>query len=278
MPPKDKSAYSRTWDAYVTKSFPRIKAGPPHQAENLQPWQVLNTTDAEYTWPGDEWGDARAVAQILDTCVAPYLGAAPQAICEIASGGGRFTQALLDRYPDTRLHCFDISQAFLDQMQRRFADEIALGRVRTHRLTDRPALMFKTLEKAGLRRTLDAVVSFDAMVHVELHSVLIYVATAAATLKPGGLLAMNVADGANPRAFEKLLCNAPGAFRLGGQAGPHFQFMSREIVDTMLSRMGFVYDLHDCNGRDLFFSARLDDPEAAPRAFKDAGSNWLPAA
>lgn len=269
-----RSVYSRTWDNYVTKSFPDIQNAPARKPGDLREWQVLNTTDDHYTWPGDEWGDADAVARILDTCVAPYLVAPPAHAVEIASGSGRMTRPFLDRFPNAQIGCFDISQAFLDQMHLRFPDEIASGQMTTHLLNDKPGFMYEVIETAGLQGRIDCLFSYDAMVHVELHTVLIYIATAAAVLKPGGLLSMSVADGANPLAFQKMLCNAPSVFRLGGQAGPHFQFMSHDILEYMLPRMGFAFDLHDCNGRDIFFSARLEDPGAARRSFRDAGSNW----
>ena len=112
------------------------------------------------------------------------------------------------------------------------------------------------------------------MVHVELHSIIIYIATAAAVLRPGGLLSMNVADASTEKGFQKLLFNAPGVFRQGGAAGAHFQFAAPDILAMVLDRFGFSYTFHDCNKRDLFFSARLQDPDAARQAFWASGSKW----
>ena len=274
MRKEEKSIYAATWDRYVTEGFSQIQDRPPHRARDLYSWQVLNTTDDTYTWPGDEWGDADDVSRILDTCLMPHLPADTGQFCEIASGAGRFTDLLLRRYPEARFTCFDISRAFLDQMQARFPQQIAAERMRLSQLTERPEHMYQVLDAAGLVRKLDCVFSFDAMVHVELHTVLIYLATAAAVLKPDGLLTMNVADATNPHGFQKLIFNAPGVFRQGGQAGMHFQFMSADILNMLLTRLGFSAELHDCNGRDLFFSARLTDPDAAQRAFRSGGSRW----
>jgi len=270
----EKSVYAATWDKYVTEDFPKIQAGPRRTKDDLRSWQVLNTSDEAYVWPGDEWGDAQAVARILETCVFPYLDAAPGLLCELASGGGRITSAVLRKYPQARLECFDISSEFLDQIHRRFSPEIAAGRVGTTLLTSDPQVMYRTIRQRAGQGQVDCIFSFDAMVHVELHSIVLYLATAAATLKPGGLVAMNVADGSREPGFHKLLFNAPGVFRQGGTAGPQFQFASPDIIAMVLERFGFSYEFHECNNRDLFFSALLQDPGAARRSFETAGSTW----
>jgi len=112
------------------------------------------------------------------------------------------------------------------------------------------------------------------MVHVELHTLVMYFAIAAETLKPGGLLAMNVADATSESGFLKLINNAPGVFRLGGDAGPQFQFTSPDAIALVLKKFRFSVEFHDCNGRDLFFSARLLDPHAARQQFSKSGSKW----
>jgi SAM-dependent methyltransferase len=272
-----KSHYADTWDRYVNEDFPRIQQASAKKASELQSWQVLNTSDETYAWPGDEWGDAEAVQRILRTCIfEPLSSSAPARLCELASGAGRITAPVLSNWPEVRIDCFDVSQAFLDQMNERFVDEITAGRLRTFLLTEEPLGFYRTLAQNDLAGRIDAVYSFDAMVHVELHSLAIYIATAAAILKPGGLLAMNVADATNERGFQKLLFNAPGVFRRGGAAGPQFQFVSPEILRKLLKSMGFSCEIHDCNGRDLFFTARLEDADAARRSLDKAGAGWWP--
>lgn len=268
------SVYSETWDTYVTKGFPEIQSRPPRKPGDLRAWQVLNTTDTAYEWPGDEWGDAASVAKILGTCVLDHIPADAKDFCEIGSGAGRITAALLEAVPGARVDCFDISAEFLSQVNRRFPDEIAAGQVTTNLITNNPKDMYRALDQAGRVRRLDCVYSFDAMVHVELHSVLMYLAVAAAVLRPDGLLTMSVADAANPQGFQKAIFNAPGVFAQGGRAGMHFQFMSPDILATALGAFGFNYETYDCNGRDLFFSARLADLNAVERTFQAAGSGW----
>ena len=116
---------------------------------DLHPWQVLNNSDDSYAWPGDEWGDAEAVQHILETCVFRYLDAEPGHICELASGAGCITQAVLRKYPGVQMDCFDISQEFLNQMGLRFADEIGHGQLRTTLLTEDPQLMYRELARAS---------------------------------------------------------------------------------------------------------------------------------
>jgi hypothetical protein len=83
---------------------------------------------------------------------------------------------------------------------------------------------------------IDGVYSFDAMVHVDLHTLFVYWMSAAKVLRPGGVLAMSVADACNEKGFMKLLHNAPGVYRLQGNTGGHFMWISREIVESTLNR------------------------------------------
>ncbi|MEO0342341.1 MAG: class I SAM-dependent methyltransferase [Pseudomonadota bacterium] len=274
MSDEESSIYSKTWDTYVSKGFPEIQAKPARKPGDLLPWQVLNTTDETYNWPGDEWGNAASVEKILRTCVLNHLPADARNFCEIGSGAGRITAALLGSFPKASIDCFDVSAEFLKQIEQRFPDKISSGQVTTNVISKDPKAMYLTLKQSGRVRKLECIYSFDAMVHVELHSVLIYMAIAAAVLKPGGLLTMSVADATNSKGFQKALCNAPGVFSQGGCAGLHFQFMSPDILATALHAFGFEYKLYDCNGRDLFFSGQLTDMDAAERSFRSAGSGW----
>lgn len=269
-----KSVYARTWDYYVSDVFPKIKEGEPHRKAKLKSWQVLNTADDQYTWPGDEWGDSAAVEKILQTCVFDNLESVPNCICEIGGGSGRYTEVVFRRFPNLRIFAFDVSQLFLQQLNERLEKEAHEGQLQAHLLTAEPRLIYDVLEGSGVVGQVDVLYSFDAMVHVELHTLLIYVATAAAVLRQGGILAMNVADATRDFGFQKLVSNSPGVYGRGGEAGSHFQFMSPEIVSILLSRFGFSFEFHDCNGRDLFFTARLTAPKSARMQFEEAGSSW----
>ena len=113
------------------------------------------------------------------------------------------------------------------------------------------------------------------MVHVDLHTLFVYWLSAAKMLRPGGVLAMNVADACNENGFMKLLHDAPGVYTQRGNAGGHFMWISQEIVESTLSRLGFEVVYPNGNGRDLSFSARLVDPGRGAKWFEKAGTTWF---
>lgn len=274
MTDKTKSNYSKTWDNYVINVFPEIKRGRPYEKSKLKSWQVLNTEDAEYVWAGDEWGTVNAVRRIAQTCIFDFLDVEPKHLCELGSGAGRYTKLILDKFSDVKVYAFDVSELFIDQINKRFQEEISGGQLQSYLLTNDPRCFYDTVDQSGLVGQIDAIYSFDAMVHVELHTLLIYVATASAILKRNGLLAMSVADATSDFGFQKLVHDSPGVFQRGGNAGAHFQFIAPEIIGLLLDRFGFSYEFHNCNDRDLFLTARLDEPGAAQQQFNGSGSKW----
>ena len=85
---------------------------------------------------------------------------------------GYDTEQILDRYDRGRISAFDVSQKFLDQLGARCATAMNAGRLELTLLDDDPMQIVKTLgDYAG---TVDAMVSFDAMVHVDLHTLVMY--------------------------------------------------------------------------------------------------------
>lgn len=274
MEQKSNSIYSETWDKYVEDIFPRIQSSKPHSQTELKQWQVLNRLDDQYHWPGDEWGDDNTVSDILETCLFNNLSEEPDVVCEIGSGAGRFSQQFLAHYPSSRLLLFDVSKLFLDKLQERLAQSFQSDRFETFLLDSDPRFISRTIADQNLCNKIDAMYSFDAMVHVELHTIVIYIATASVVLKPGGILTMNVADATSTHGFRKLLFNSPGVYQRGGAAGMQFQFLSRDIIETLLGKFGFEFSWHNCNDRDLFFTAVLREPGAARAEFAGSESNW----
>ena len=75
------------------------------------------------------------------------------------------------------------------------------------------------------------------------------------------LLAMNVGDACSDKGFEKLVHDANVVFQRQGNAGSHFMWISKEIVKSIRTKLGFETTFHAGNGRDLAFSAILKYPE-----------------
>lgn len=264
--------YAAVWDEYVTKAFPAIRASDPVSARKQEPWRVLNRTDSRYEWPGDEWGSRSDAEQLVDETLDIDR---PEYLCEIGAGAGRMTGVVLDRYPDARIISYDVSAEFERHLRRRFEPQIDAGVLTTVLLDDRPFLILEDLERRRLVGQIDAFYSFDAMVHVELHTQFIYWMTAALALKLGGRLAFNVADVTNALGFMKLAANAPGVYRGGGGVGGHFMWTSPDAVRSVLERLGFEVRFYPGNGRDLSVVAVLRERDCSAKLLRQAGASQL---
>ena len=207
---EQQSNYSYFWDSYVRKKFPEIKATPPYAKKQLEPWRVLNTKDEKYDWPGDEWGDRETAARLLDESLTSALDSNARYLCELGAGAGRYTVLALERFRKASILSFDVSAEFERALKERCEEFVKSGRLRTYLLNEIPLLFFHTVMQENLLGKIDGVYSFDAMVHVDLHTLFVYWLSAAKMLRPGGVLAMNVADACNENGFMKLLHDAPG--------------------------------------------------------------------
>lgn len=116
------------------------------------------------------------------------------------------------------------------------------------------ALALERFQKASI-------LSFDAMIHIGLHILFVYRFSASRILRPGVVLAMSVADACSELGFMKLIDNTPGVYKLRGNAGGHFMWISKGITESILPRLGFDVSFAKGNDRDLFFSAILVDPD-----------------
>ncbi|MFC1575514.1 class I SAM-dependent methyltransferase [Gemmatimonadota bacterium] len=272
---KNPSDYGSIWDRYVREAYPKIKAATPHGRRRLEPWRILNTTDEHYDWPGDEWGDRETAALLLDESLTTALDGKAQYLCELGTGAGRYTVIALERFQDASVLSFDVSPAFERALKNRCAAFIKSGRLRTYLLDEKPLFFFDAVRRERLLGKIDGVYSFDAMVHVDLHTLFVYWLSAARMLRPGGVLAMSVADACSENGFMKLLFDAPGVYQKRGLSGGHFMWISQDIVEATLTRLGFDVAFPEGNGRDLFISATLVDPDRGSAWFEKAGANWF---
>lgn len=86
---------------------------------------------------------------------------------------------------------------------------------------------------------------------------------------------MSVADPCNDNGFMELIFNAPSVYRQRGSAGGHFMWISKEIVESTLKRLGFELSFPVSNGRDIFFTAKLIEPDKAKSWLNEVGATWL---
>ncbi len=253
--------YSDYWNRYVAEAFPKLQ-------EN---------DGRTLTYPGEEWGDERSWSWIFDKLFTPSGVAHWDAAIEIGGGGGKYTERVLRANDRVRVFGFDVAKNFLDATAQRLADFVKADRLTLTEIDPvAPDAMLALIEKAGLKRKVDAMFSIDAMVHVDLQYVLTYWMNAGLVLKPGGRLLMTLADPTTPSGLQKITRDIRKFYKNQGRICPKFEYMSEEIVRHVLGELGFEVELLDRSeywdnrpARDIYLIAKLVDPAKAER-FRDA--------
>jgi SAM-dependent methyltransferase len=233
----------RTWDRY------------------LETWEHEHNADGSLRWPGDEWGDESSWNELFGNLFVPAGVADWEHVVEIGPGSGKYTDLVL-RAGSAQVHGFDVSAEFMAVCEQRCRSWIEQHRLRLHLIEgQQPAEMLDTMTAAGLRRRLDAMFSIDAMVHVDLQYLVVYFMTAALLLRPGGKLIVTLSNVTSDEGFLKLLNDVSWTY--GQQADPHgsgkFEWLSPDIVELVLGRLGFSVDLPAGEGRDTWLTATLVD-------------------
>jgi len=236
------SYYGESWDHYVAEVFDKMKR-------------------EDSVFPGDEWGTPAwwdiCYKRLLERAGAPDW----KQIVEIGPGSGKYTALLLER-TQCDILAFDVSAEFMEVMETRLAESVASMRLRTFLMRcDRADEMLSKIEEKGLRGKVDAFVSIDAMVHVDLQYLAAYFVTAAICLRQGGKLVMTLADATSQKGREKLLQDIMLYFPNQGSMSLKFEFLSPDIVRSTLEALGFRIELleHDSpnpeTARDMFLIA-----------------------
>jgi SAM-dependent methyltransferase len=236
------SYYGQSWDHYVAEVFDKMKR-------------------EDSVFPGDEWGTPAwwdiCYKRLLERAGAPDW----KHVVEIGPGSGKYTALLLERSACSIL-AFDVSAEFIKIMEGRLAEYFAGKRLQTSLMScDRADEMLSKIEETGMRGKVDAFVSIDAMVHVDLQYLTAYFTTAAICLRPGGKLVMTLADATSAKGREKLLRDIRLYFPMQGSMSLKFEFLSPDIVRSTLDALGFSIDLleHDSpeseTARDMFLIA-----------------------
>ena len=178
--------------------------------------------------PGDEWGDQKEVSRLISQSFPSITINAPKFV-EIGSGGGRYTVPLMNKFPECTVDAFDVSSGYIAKLKQRIGDLGFSDRINIHKLDNEPDTISKIIGELGLVRKIDVVYSYDAMVHVDLQSLLIYFVNAANILKPMGCLVMNVADATSEKGMQRLFSSAARVFRQGGAPSTKFIWHSPSV-------------------------------------------------
>lgn len=255
--------YGSSWDTYVRQ------------------FRQSSTTQAAY--PGDEWGWPQWWEQTYQRLFAAAGADQWKHVVEIGPGSGKYTHLLLDRSP-ARILAVDVSQEFLSICTEREQSHVASGRLIPHLLPCRhPAELYHQIASLGWVRQLDAMVSIDAMVHVDLQYLVAYFVTAAATLAKGGHLILTLADATSQMGQQKLLDDIKTYYPMQGVPSLKFEFLSPDLITATLARLGFEitkleWDFPDpAQSRDIFLIAQLRDMSRAESATQYLDIPSLPA-
>jgi SAM-dependent methyltransferase len=236
--------YGRYWDYYVRR------------------WEDLQKREG-HERPGDEWGTPSGWEWMFDRLFVPAGVATWERAVEIGPGSGKYTLKVLAA-SSAQIRAYDVSAEFLRVCEERCRTHIDSGRLSLHLLgADRADGLLLDVEEAGWAGEVDALFSIDAMVHVDLQYLVAYLIGAAAILRPGGRLVLTLANAVSPAGFEKLIREIHWTFP--AQSSPigsgKFEWLSPDIVRSLLPRLGFELDLFLKDQRDLHLVASLARPE-----------------
>lgn len=222
------SAISEHWDQYVGR-FPEIlgKLRSEGKGEHV-------------VWPGDEWGRPERWVALFAKMFIEHLPPNVSTAIEIGPGAGKYTHMFLGHYTQSRVLALDVSPSYLAVLQERSSFYLSEKRLMTDLLTSDYTTVSDTAANHGIKPGgLDVLFSIDAIVHVDLVYVTAYWMSAQKLLRPGGKMIMTVADPTTELGFKTLIANVHAYFSTQGRPSSRFEFMSPDIVRSVLDRLGF---------------------------------------
>lgn len=247
MGDNEPTPFAAAWDEYAARSKP--SAG---------------------RWPGDEWGSPELWRAWFQRLMVPAGVAQWRRAVEIGQGGGKYTALVLEAGCHEVMAC-DVSKQFLDVCAKRFAQEVADGRLRLRPIAeDDPYALQAAARDADWLGTIDAIYSIDTLVHVEFTAIAAYLLAATELLRIGGHVILTFADGTSDAGFRKLVADADRTIKDRGHPRTGcFRWISPELARSTASRMGFdvlICDLDPEHQRDGHLLARFADPDRASAA------------
>jgi SAM-dependent methyltransferase len=241
-----KNIYARQWDAYVN-AFAEINSA----------------TSRRVDWPGDEWGTPEGWKELYEELFVPAGVKVWQRAVEIGPGSGKYTVKVLADSPAV-VRAYDVSAEFLKVCETRCNKAIREDRLSLHLLnSEQPDQMLTDIVNCGWKRTIDAFYSIDSMVHVDLQYLIAYLITAGQVLRPGGKLILTLADATSEAGFRKLVEDINPFYYTQGRPSGKFEWLSPDMIRSILSRLGFELEYMDGSKRDVHVIASLANLERA---------------
>lgn len=174
---------------------------------------------------GDEWSTRDDVMRVIDDFILPSV-TEDSVVGEIGCGGGRVTIEVFGKV--RHLTCFDISKNMLARTRDAVGEDLCAGGDKVKFVLLREP---RLPEKAS--NSLDFVILYDVLVHVDLHITNKYVREIARVLKPGGRAFLSTANFLSPGGWDRFI--AQDKYSVGG-----FYFMCPDMVRLMLGKAGLT--------------------------------------
>ena len=240
------------FNAYVRDVFPARRAA----------------AGASWEWPGDEWADD-ALREATWRWIVDHGPAACEVVVELGPGSGKYTQLVLSR-TTAQVTAYEISDAFIECLERRCAGFVANGRLRTRAIdwTDNEGL----LRRQGAARDVDLVLAIDVLMMMDFQSALVYLVSAAAMLRPGGRLLATFADAGSESGLARMMRDLGRHSATDPAPCTRFHWINAALLHDVLPKLGFAPPVI-VHGPDrgldiarLYVAAELADPEMAARA------------
>ena len=242
------------FDDYVRRTFPARR----------------DAAGQDWPWPGDEWADQAMREATFDLMTAGLDRSAIRDVVEIGPGSGKYTQMLLDRSTAT-ISAYELSAAFLESLGDRCRPAVDADRLHPRLIawTDNRALL---RDAAAPPDGADLFFAIDVFLMMDFQSVLTYLISAAAMLKPGGRFFATFAAAESDSGWERLLRDAGRHSAFSSAPSTRFHWVTKAMIEDVLARLGFgrfscVYgpEGHLDVGR-LYVSADLLNPMPRDRA------------
>jgi predicted O-methyltransferase YrrM len=237
--------YGGFWDNYVERFVSKRQK------------DAQGSTD-DVPWPGEEWGTPESWRILFKELFLARIDTPPRNAIEIGPGSGKYSLMFLEAFQEARLIAADVSPVYLEVLRKRCADLIAGGRLIPALIGNKHQAIVDIANDNGIGvGELDVLFSIDAMVHVDLQYLMAYWISASALLRPGGKMIMTVADATRDGGFAKLVKDVPRLFALQGQQSDKFEWLSPQLVESVLGRLGFTVEAVEPKAvrRDYWFVA-----------------------
>jgi SAM-dependent methyltransferase len=182
------------------------------------PFEDLKSTKKEAQFLGDEWGNLKAVDQVIKEYIDPYINK-QSVVGEIGTGGGRIASKVAGKTKE--FYCFDISS----EMLRKAKNSLQNFNNVSYELLDSPQFSSNFVSK------FDFVYSFDVFVHLDLHTIWKYLQQFKVILKNKGRVFIHTTNLTAPDGWARFVSQEE--YHVEG----HY-FVTPEVINTLIERSG----------------------------------------